>query len=708
MSKLNLKSMQNERRNKFLEAKKQIMAGVNRVYLYGSRALREYYDRMQKIKKAEFFHPEYEVDPTGFQYDMEMHIFLNYDELRKREVELHTDDQALHAEFGATLLAREEHLANACSIRWPEKVMRDGSVVGAYAMTPWAKDLIYSLSNYQDSVLFGGGGQGKTHGGLAFGCMLYDHFIYTQTGAQISISTVSESKLSQSAWNYLNILYNSKVSYNYSAFAQRAFSAGDYTFRRKADPRDKQYVKEGGVIRGVLLQKGSKDSRVVDKLTGSHNCIARLYILDEAQSTDSAPMDAYTNMFLHPIYKWFIMSGNYDLPTDLLGLNVIPPQGIRSVTPETHMWEGKLKSHNNDLGRTTLVTHYNNDLSPAILDPEIEKKYGRFMPTLKKRNDLYQTEEARNSTAYKRFWIGFFYEKEDDSKEKILTDEYIKGYQADKQSTFRALSTIGSFDSAPSSTDRNPFVSLNVGLNHAGYPVVWPREIKVFKKPPTKLEYYDFTTMEIVRSMKRNGIPNGNMIMDFTQYTGLIEMLNKHGVKCHHIIYQQSPPKGDVNEITRLKEEKVPLPLITLLTENGFEKSTKTYAHQRIKNRISLGAYAMRLFIERGCVRGLNESMLSDLDDHNGFEKEILGRSFVIDERKKNLDLVTIETKDIFKAKYKFSPDILDCFFQAFYLLYVIFEVRPDQKGLGKLQLEVEEKEVDSPNKLWQITKRKF
>lgn len=706
MSKISLKAEQNERRSKFIEARKHILANVNRLYLYKSKALKEFYDYMQKMKNAEYFHPEYIVDPTGFQYDMEMHIFLNYDEIRKREMELDPEDSILYAEYGATLLPREEHLANACSIRWPEKVLRDGSVAGSLAMTPWLKDLIYSLSNYQNTVVFGGAGQGKTYGFLAFGCMLYDHFIYTQSGTQFSISTVSESKLSGSAWNYLNILYNSKNSFNYSAYAQRAFSAGDYTFRRKADPRDKQYIKEGGTIKGVLLAKGAKDSRVIDKLTGSHSCIARMYLLDEAQSTDSAPMDAYSNMYLHPKYKWFGMSGNYDLPSDLLGLNVIPPSGIRSVNETTHMWESKLKSLNNNLGQTSLVIHYNNEISPAITDKDIAKKYGRFMPTIEKKNELYPTEESRSSLAYKRMWIGFFYEKEDDKKTSILEDNYLKEYEADKPSKFKAITKIASFDSAPSSTDRNPMLVINIGLDYAGYPVVWQHEINLFKKPPTTLQYYDFTTMEIVRCMKRNDIPNKNIIMDFTQYTALIEMLNKHGVNCHHIIYQQSPPKGDVNEITGLFEEKIELPSITLLSEKGFEKTTKMYAHQRVKNRISLGAYIMRMFIENGRLRGFNDSMLSDLENHNGFEKEFLNRSFVLDDRKKNVSLISIESKDVFKGQYKFSPDILDCWFQAFYLLYVIFDVRPDKKGLGKLETTKEEKEVASPNKVWDIRKR--
>src|SRR5690606_9837653 len=131
--------------------------------------------------------------------------------------------------------------------------------------------------------------------------------------------------------------------------------------------RGEKRIEEGGSFKGILLAQGRTDSSQVDKLTGQHDVIARSYLLDEAQVTDSAPMAAYNNMFLHPPYKWFMMAGNYEDDDDLLAVNVEPRTGWESVDASTHMWESTLKAQDFDLGQKSLVIHYNNDLSPAIV-----------------------------------------------------------------------------------------------------------------------------------------------------------------------------------------------------------------------------------------------------------------------------------------------------------------------------------------------------
>lgn len=704
-----LKSKQNEHRYKFHNARSQILGGVNRLFLYGSRALKEVYDKFQK-KQPEIFHPEYEPNPVQFQYDLEVYIFLNYEELKHREMELATSDEEMvwFAEFGATMLPRDEHLLNAFSIRWPEKLLKSGEVIGTLAQTPWLKDLVFGISNYQNTVVFGGAGQGKTYGFLAFGCILYDHFIHTQSGAQVSVSTVSQSKLESSSWSYLNTLYRVVPGHQFSLYAGRAYSAGDFMFRRKKDQRDLRYMKEGGTIRGVLLSQGVKDSRQVDKLTGSHSCIARMYLLDEAQATDDAPLKAYTNMYLHPRYKWFGMSGNYEKEGDLLDLNAEPANGWNQVTEETHMWEGKLRTKDSDLGHKNIVIHYNNELSPAITDKDIEKKYGRFMPTIKKRDDLYKTEESRKTYEYKRMWIGFRFEKEEGEKERILTAELLKEYRADQEPRFfTPITRIASFDSAPASKDRNPLFIFDLGLDQQGYPLIVPHKIINLPKPESVLEYYSFTTLQIVKYMKRYNVPNNHLVQDFTQFTALVEMLNRHGVASHLILYQQMPPKDGVNEITKIRETKIVLPNIKTFNFQGFEKVIKLFAHERIRNRISLGAYLTRLFVESGRVRGFNDSILKGVEGHHGFEKEFLMRNFITKVSGDKKDRLATESKDVFKGKYRFSPDLLDCVFQAFYLCYVVFKIRPFEKGLGIIDINPDKiVEDQSENDVWSKRKR--
>jgi len=694
--KLSTEQLLYERRKKFNIALQAIKTGINRMYLYDSLAVKEIYDKFTNLRQ-EIYHIEYEPDPSKYQYDMEMYIFLNYNELKQREVELRKDF-ALHLELGPTLLPREQHLLNACAIRWPEKETASGKIITTLAPTPWLRDLFFGMSNYQNVNVFGGGGQGKTYGVLAFYAMLFDNFIFTKPGGQCTFSTVSQTKLEGSSWGYVNKLYNSVPDYRFSLYANKAICSSEYTYRRPGKDGAK-FMKEGGVFKGVLLQSGIKTARAIDKLTGCHDPIARGYLLDEAQSTDSAPLGAYTNMYLHPRYKFFNMSGNYYLDNDLLGINVQPIVGWGNVDETTHMWESQLRTPDEKLGHKSLTIHYNNDLSPAITDPEINKKYGSYLPTLKKRDDSYPTPESRKTMAFKRFWNGFRYEQEekDSSVVKIVTAQMLKDYGCDQPPEIKPLLFMGSFDSAAASGDRNPFTVFGVGLKD-GFPIVWPIKVELISHPESLAVYYEHTTNNIIRIIRANGIKSKFFIMDFTQFTALIEMLAKYGVVCHGLIYHQKcPSKREPNKLTKIMEDIIPLPKIPTLTTSGFEKSSKSFAHERVKNRITLGAYLFRYFIENGAVRNINSDILSG---DNGFEKEILLRTFFVKEIGGN-PIICIDDKRKFNQKHKFSPDILDTIFQFFYMIYVIFKIDPRKKGLGEIQLEEKKKEVDKIPSLW-------
>ena len=148
-------------------------------------------------------------------------------------------------------------------------------------------------------------------------------------------------------------------------------------------------------------------------------------------------------------------------------------------------------------------------------------------------------------------------------------------------------------------------------------------------------------------------------------------------------------------------EDIIPLPRIPTLSQSGFEKSNKSFAHERVRNRITLGAYIFRYFIENGAVRNINANVLAG---ENGFEKEILSRTFftkVIG----STPIICIDDKREFKIKNKFSPDILDTIFQFFYMIYAIFKIDPRKKGLGIIELQEKEKEVDKKPSIWDTVK---
>lgn len=677
-------------------------SGHKVAYAYKSKAIKEAIEARSKLKNIPLFHEEYEPDFTQFQYDLELYIFFNWKELYARELELANEKEVkvleeAGLEYGCTFMRREEHLANAVRIRWPERILPSGEIMSAYALTPWAMDYLWGLSNYTNIVTFGGGGQGKTYSALAFSVMAYDHYIFTKSGAQCSFSTVSQSKLESSIWSHVNKLYSYTNDYQYSLYGGKAVKAPDYMYRRKN--LQNKYIDEGGTMRGILLVKGAKDAKQIDKLTGQHDVKCRIYLLDEAQSTGPAPLSAYTNMYLHPKHGWFLMAGNYDLPNDLLGINAEPNNGWESVDEKTHFWEGSLKSPESELGQTSLVIHYNNDLSPAILDPEMEKRYSRFLPTLKKKKKLYPTEESANTIAAKRFWIGFRYEKEEGDKEKVITTDIIHEFKAHEKPKVKSLFTLTSLDTAPSNNDRNIETIFEVGLDNEGYPVIWPSKIYYIKKPSSQLKYYEETTNKIISILNSHNVQSGHSIMDWTQRTQLLEGLASKGHVFHHLIYQQAPPsKVAKNEVTGVTER--PIQIDTVPTFAGkFEKNIRVYAHEKFVNRITLGAYLFRLFVEHGRFKNLNSSILEGIES-KPFEKEMCLRVFEKKfEKKTGEDKLRIDSKDAFKGTHNFSPDILDTFFQISYFAYVIMGIKPNEKGLGNLKNKETKKQVD--NKVW-------
>ncbi len=702
-----VKRNRNVKYENFGKARSSILnTGFSQKYFYGSLAVEEAVKKFENYN-VPAFHQEYAPNPFHYQYDLELYIFINFKELLKRELTLETKPEKiklLEATESATLIPRQRHLANAATIRWPGSLAPDGTYIGDLAITPWLMDYFYGVANYNNVIEFGGAGQGKTYGPLAFMSMIYDYFLNTQKGAQCTFSTVSESKLKGSTWPYSNRLYAvTKQRYPFSLSAGLAKKCGDYTYNRVQS--NGKVFEQGGTFKGVLIPRGRKDASVVDKLTGFHDPEARIYLLDEMQSTDDAPLGAYNNMFLHPKHGWFTAAGNYDLDGDLLGINVEPNQGWESVDEKTHIWESTLKTRTETLDHKSLIIHFNNDLSPGVTDPVFGKKYHRFVPTQEKKLKTYPTPESRETISYKRFWTGFRYEKNVEGKITVLSLDVIedtKCFEPAPEDYLKAF-TIGSFDSAPASVDRNIFTCLDVGTTANGLPMVEikPGYIKLFPKPQRALEYYSTTCNKIITTQSDYGIERGHIIMDWTARPALIEMLAEMGHTCHHLIYQEKiPDKPGRNNITGAIEDRIELETIPTFVKGDIQKQVVHYADQAVVNKITLGAYIFRMFVEAGRVRGLNSSLLTGIQC-DSFEKEFLKREFVVKKRTGGQELLVLDSKDEFKSKYGFSPDVLDTFFQAFYMLYVIYNVKPHVAGLGKLYKQKKNKPVDNYSKIW-------
>ena len=693
--------------------------GKANIYGYGSKAIAKRFKEFQDQAKfkADPYTELYEVNPFLYQYDLEVFIFLYYDKLRLEELRLCAEkDRELIKQYGATGLSRHEHYLQACSIRWPSRELSDGSLAGNFIRTPWVEDTTKAICSYNNIIKFGGAGQGKTYDFIAFMCILYDYFIYTEKGAQCTFSTVSESKLKGSAWPIACKLYpvpDSREQFSY--YAGKGKIGSDFTINRMSLD-GKRIINKGGRFCGILLQKGRKDSSVIDKLTGSHDVIARAYLLDEMQATDDAPLSAYTNMFLHPLWGWFFGAGNYEKPGDLLAINVIPKEGKNTVNERTHVWEGMLKGMSVKLDLPSCIIHLNNDLSPAIATEEGQVKFKTCCPTLEDKERLYPTEASRNGYQYKRFWVGFFFEKEEINTDHVLTDAVIKMTGCNIKKNLKNPLAFGSFDSAPASKDRNVtgIFHLSDAISSSDTPfdlrdkiITGPfvniERFIVNEKPSNPLEYYKHTTDLILKICRDYDIASSNFIMDWTNRTALIEELNKKGFVCHHLIYNEAPPsKIGFNEVSKERERPIELTSIKRFT-GTLERQIKIYAHEKVKNKITLAAYIFSLFVENGFVGNINESLINSSCSQNNFEEEFLQRKFKSpkDSKLKDQRLILV-SKDEFKDEFKFSPDILDTVFQFFYLLRVIKEVNINTKSIEFLrQIGNKNKLVDETADVW-------
>lgn len=704
-----LLSARNARAESFAKCRSSILStGRSNRFFYNSKAIEEAWRKFEDYK-IPAYDTEYTPNPFYYQYDLELFIFINWKELLKREFELEDDAKKirlLEETKSPTLMTRQTHLANAATIRWPNQINPQGVYLGNLAITPWLMDYFYGVSNYNNVIEFGGAGQGKTYGPLAFMCMIYDYFIYTQKGAQCTFSTVTEGKIKGSTWPYLNRLYPiSSGQYQFSLYAGKAKKGGgDYTYCRQLS--NGKIFEQGGTLKGVLIPRGRKDSSVVDKLTGFHDPEARIYLLDEMQSTDDAPLGAFNNMFLHCKHGWFNAAGNYDLQGDLLDLNVEPNEGWDSVNENTHMWEGTIKTKSESLGHKSLVIHFNNDLSPGVTNKEFGHRYQRFVPTKEKKDKLYPTEEQRQTIAYKRFWIGFRFERDTESKENILTDDLLKDTKAheDAPEDYYHQFNLGSFDSAPASLDRNVMMVASIGTTSDGYPMVVFKKgcFRCFSKPKKQLEYYKKTVDNIIEVQDIFKIQPGHLIMDWTARSAHIELLAERGYPCHHLIYHEKiPDKPGISDITGAQEDKIPIDTISVMVKDGVQKDIVHYAHQVATNKITLGAYVFRWFVEQGRVRGINASLLTGLNTET-FEKEFLRRCF-LKVKRKDQELLSLDSKEEFKKKYGFSPDLLDVIFQLFYMIFYHYNVKPNVPGLGKLIKNKKKKEVDKTDFLWKL-----
>lgn len=688
-------SIVKSRKDKCAQAAK---AGRGTVYDYGFEVIRQ--------DKEEFFRNEwhklkpvsqgFKPNPYLYQYDLEVHIFINYDSIVSRQIEAlekmmwnDQDNEQLNIKLDfvrtyGTGLTRSEHFWNAASIRWPTKVdpitkKEEGMLV----REPWAEDFINAVCGYEYVNMFGGSGQGKTHRALAFMCIMWDHYIDSELGGRCCFSTVAEDKMKGSTWPYMNRIYN-RSKKGISLYCGRGIKLGEYTITR---PHDK---KGGGSIKGILLPRRN-DNSGVDKLTGSHGHPVGIYHIDELQNTPDAPVEASPNFLQNCGIGWITASGNYDQDDDALGKNVIPLHGWDTVDETTHLYEGR-----NALGIKCACIHYNNDLSPAF-NGEGFAKWGHMLPTKKKKDKLYPSEISRRSNAYRRLWVGW--RQKASSTETVLNKVTMKETGAMELSpnwdeSFPVTHCM-SFDSAPTSTDRNILVHFADGVDKdTGKWKIHFYEAIALKKIEDATKYCKIVSEQILTWARKWGVKSGNATMDWTNVSGVVEKLMEEGFQINWVVYNQSAPDGKTRD---KRTQQIPRPILVDAVSGKF-------AHTEVANCISAGALLMQNFVFHGQISGLHESFINEQNSNKTFDEELCLRKFVVEPNLSHGERLRLDPKHSktgktgFTKTHGFSPDILDCLFQAclYAAMYrgMIPGYKDGDKASYKFSSKQQEKEV--------------
>jgi hypothetical protein len=254
--------------------------------------------------------------------------------------------------------------------------------------------------------------------------------------------------------------------------------------------------------------------------------------------------------------------------------------------------------------------------------------------------------------------------------------------------------------------DRN-VLTLATMFEGKDKPIIQIQRFLPLNKPTNPLSYYKETADEIEERIKGFGIPIGKNekswgIQDFSQRTQLAEEFMRRGIGCYAMTYGESvPSKREPNKITGIMEKPIELETISRFS-GTLERSFTVHAHQKVRSRIALGAYLFALFLEKGCIAGIDQESVSEASSI-GMEKELCLRTFETVKSSSYGELFTLSKKEDFKAKYRFSPDIFDTICQLFYMIYVELDVRTNTTNLDFLRnRNNSNKYLDNVRETWQ------
>jgi len=653
------------------KVKEAAEGGKRSLYLFGIEAVKRDMEQFfaEGKDRLKFYTKAYEVNPYYYQYDLLLHIFFNFDDIKKREIEIIRETakkdpkrrEALEEYIDRIIreetlggIKRKEYLFAAMELRWPTTILPNGGLRGVMVRDPWIEkrgDAVCSKFKY--ILTFGGSGQGKTTFFLAFMLMGFEHYIFTEKGARCLFSTVNKDKLEGVAWPYLQNLLRSSED-GISLYAKRSKICGGWTLKRP------HTTDTGGVFKGLLVGNQMKSSSVTDKLTGAHDHPLVMYLIDELQSSPLAPIEASTNFTMRAKKAWVFSAANYDNDDDSCGKNTQPEQGWNNVDENTGMWVSNTTNH-----QKALVLHFNNDLSPGM-----NQQGSRLYPHMPTRAFL-DTEFPIISTRiptnrqYRKFWIGFRTTEAEENT--VLNNTIVTENRACLDAKFMdVFHKFCSIDTAQGEKDRNVIGYFEEGICAETGKHCWgPVSLDQIAKTSESMKYYEESTDSFIKYIEAHGVKSGDIVIDFTARTAHAELMYQRKYETVKMCYQINIPDGSYrNPYT----DKIDPPIL-IKSNNTYD----TYAHQICYNIITLGAYALQQYVIGGRVRGINESLLAKFREGNrGLKEELYLRKFEFKTVQSKGEIYALDSKIDFRHKYKFSTDIFDLLCQAAYYMLTV------------------------------------
>ena len=273
----------------------------------------------------------------------------------------------------------------------------------------------------------------------------------------------------------------------------------------------------------------------------------------------------------------------------------------------------------------------------------------------------------------------------DGDPDSVLNDRIVKMHNAHKPAVFDSRFPVRhwfSLDTAQAQEDRNRVLICADGIDEITREWTWGVVKSVVLPAVDDIKNLNFKTVEAVLALcKEYRMDSG--IMDWSNMTGIWADLVSAGIDVMPLIYHNVVPDGKVlDKYTKRREQAI------LLNEN-----TNTYGHQKCANKISLGAYALSEYCRSGKLRGINEDLLEE-GNRRPLSEEIYLRELKTITRAASAtgELKVLDSKEDFKSKHKFSPDIFDTLAQAAYFVLAVRRL-PIYKDF--VPAEVLNKEVD-------------